>query len=337
MRRVLSVPTISKDTFPSERDKKKYAGLLSANTKSIKKESNTKNATRSQDNSSTPSPTNISPISDINGLNVSRASSAELTFDDYQNFEYFEATESPVSPGTENYKGTSDGASAAGNKKAGTILEHRNGTKVINGNAVSDNRSSLRVHTLSGKLRQYESPKLTEVYGFVGWMISWFALLIFLLWAFFPEQYWNNVGVTYYPNRYWALAIPAYLIMSYLFLCVIHVGIALMHTPAFSSASLISDEFTREPRDFARLAKSSKSIVGTPEIYDIPLSVTNRLLYSRHGKNEGTYKNTRYRYRFGQSRGVMSTSKVASVKNEKKHVVSVFPASLQRIKSLPTR
>ena len=110
-----------------------------------------------------------------------------------------------------------------------------------------------------------------------------------------------------------------------------------MHTPAFSSASLISDEFTREPRDFARLAKSSKSIVGTPEIYDIPLSVTNRLLYSRHGKNEGTYKTTRYRYRFGQSRGVMSTSKGASVKNEKKHVSSVFPTSLQRIKSLPTR
>ena len=314
-----------------------------------------------------------------NSVSSSRPSSSELsevTFDDYQNFEYFAAiSESPISLENEyfnnnrtnttinnNVNNNSNNSSNNNNQTKGSNNMSNNNNIPEkgfsnNGNIVGNNSSaganleksaSLRVHALNVKLKEYEAPKLTEVYGFVGWMLSWLALAVFFLWAFLPEEVWRQFGVTYYPNKYWALAIPAYLLMSYFFLCIVHVGIALMRTPGFSSASLISDEFTREARDFSRLAKSAKSTVGTPEIYDIPLSVTNRLIYSRGGKNDSGYKSTRYRYRFGQSRSARKsqskhsdlhpTLKQYNINDASNNAPSsIFPTGLQRIRSLPTQ
>ena len=364
MRRAVSVPTLA------AKEKKKADHHGEGTTTSAREKSLDNNNNREDLNTPTSSDINYrpnpSPPNDDNDINFSRPSSGELTFDDYQNFEYFEATsQSPISLEQEYYNNISNtninnidmnnshknnsnnNLSQTSHNSSNSNLSEMNFSSNINANGSSAEKgSSLRVHALNGKLREYESPKLTEVYGFVGWMVSWLALFIFLLWAFLPEEYWNDFGVTYYPNRYWALAIPAYLLMSYFFLCIVHVGIALMRTPAFSSAALISDEFTREARDFTRLAKSSKSTVGTPEIYDIPLSVTNRLIYSKRGKLESGYKNTRYRYRFGQSRSAMKSRRGVAMKqngNNNKNMSptassSIFPTDgLQRIRSLPTR
>ena len=183
-----------------------------------------------------------------------------------------------------------------------TPVEGMNGN-VVYGNVPLEKPMATRVHSISGKLREYEEPKLTEVYGFVGWLMSGLALIIFLLWAIMPEHVWDDFGVTYYPSRYWALAIPAYVVMSYFFMCAVHVGIGLMRTPPLGSAKLISDQYTREARDFSRLARSVEANVGTPEIYDIPITVTNRLLYSNRTqrRNLVTNESRRRRYRFGQS------------------------------------
>ena len=103
---------------------------------------------------------------------------------------------------------------------------------------------------------------------------------------------------------------------------------------------------TKIPRArFRNASKSSKSTVGTPEIYDIPLSVTNRLIYSKRGKLESGYKNTRYRYRFGQSRSAMKSRRGVAMKQNGNNKnmspaasSSIFPTDgLQRIRSLPTR
>jgi phosphatidylinositol N-acetylglucosaminyltransferase subunit P len=277
---------------------------------------------------------------------------------DGNKYEYFNNNRTNTSPS--NVNNNNNNSSVNQNKSSNNISNNNiipekglsnNINNVGNNNSTGANLekpASLRVHALNVKLKEYEAPKLTEVYGFVGWMLSWLALAVFFLWAFLPEEIWKQFGVTYYPNKYWALALPAYLLMSYFFLCIIHVGIALVRTPPFSSASLISDEFTREARDFSRLAKSAKSTVGTPEIYDIPLSVTNRLIYSRGGKNSSGYKSTRYRYRFGQSRSsrkshskhsdLHPTAKQYNINDASNNTPSsIFPTGLQRIRSLPTQ
>ena len=110
--------------------------------------------------------------------------------------------------------------------------------------------------------------------------MSGLALIIFLLWAMMPEKVWDDIGVTYYPSRYWALAVPAQVVMTYFFILAVHIGIGLMRTPPLGSAMLISDQYTREARDLSRLSRSFETDVGTPDIYDIPITVTNRLLFS---------------------------------------------------------
>jgi phosphatidylinositol N-acetylglucosaminyltransferase subunit P len=169
--------------------------------------------------------------------------------------------------------------------------------------------AALRVvHDVSGRLRGYEAPKLTEVYGFVGWLMSGLSLFMFLLWAALPESLWVGAGVTYYPSKYWALAIPAYAIMTYFFVITIHVGIGLLRTPSLASASLISDQYTREAKDFSRLARSAEANVGTPEIYDIPISVTNRLLYNKDERRSVSATANHQRYRFGRQSRPASNS-----------------------------
>ena len=80
----------------------------------------------------------------------------------------------------------------------------------------------------------------------------------------------------------------------------------------------------------------------------IPLSVTNRLIYSRRGKSSSGYKSTRYRYRFGQSRSARNshskysdlhpTVKQYNINDASNNTPSsIFPTGLQRIRSLPTQ
>ena len=42
--------------------------------------------------------------------------------------------------------------------------------------------------------------------------------VLFILWAFVPDVVLHRHGITYYPSRYWAMAIPTWLCVTVLFL-----------------------------------------------------------------------------------------------------------------------
>lgn len=52
-----------------------------------------------------------------------------------------------------------------------------------------------------------------EYYGFVLYLTSSLAFLIYLLWSYLPSPFLHQLGIYYYPNRWWSLAIPAWLVM----------------------------------------------------------------------------------------------------------------------------
>ena len=70
----------------------------------------------------------------------------------------------------------------------------------------------------------------TSVYAFVAWIASMVVFVIFLVWDFSPRSFFHEMGITYYPSRYYAIALPAYMIVIVLVINMSYIGINLLMT-----------------------------------------------------------------------------------------------------------
>lgn len=52
-----------------------------------------------------------------------------------------------------------------------------------------------------------------EYKGFASYVISGIFLIIWLSWSLLPDRILNDIGIFYYPSRWWALAIPAWILI----------------------------------------------------------------------------------------------------------------------------
>jgi phosphatidylinositol N-acetylglucosaminyltransferase subunit P len=59
-----------------------------------------------------------------------------------------------------------------------------------------------------------------EYYGFALYLVSSAIFLMYLLWAYLPSPFLHQLGIHYYPDRWWALAVPAWLVMSILYMYI---------------------------------------------------------------------------------------------------------------------
>ncbi|KAH8084338.1 PIG-P [Cristinia sonorae] len=129
-----------------------------------------------------------------------------------------------------------------------------------------------------------------EFYGFVAWSGTYLLFCIFLLWALFPDKYILWLGVSWYPNRDWALLLPAYSIILVLLTYFTYFALAISGTPAFSDMSTITDSRALLPaaddclNPYARHAREN----AIPESYDIPIGLVNRVVYGRRRKLNAT-------------------------------------------------
>ncbi|KAG8159681.1 hypothetical protein KVR01_010318 [Diaporthe batatas] len=66
------------------------------------------------------------------------------------------------------------------------------------------------------------SPKVPtyEYYGFVLYLFSSLVFLVYLLWSYLPSPFLHVLGIYYYPNRWWSLAIPSFLVMLLVYIFV---------------------------------------------------------------------------------------------------------------------
>ncbi|KAL1345522.1 hypothetical protein AAHE18_08G123400 [Arachis hypogaea] len=78
-------------------------------------------------------------------------------------------------------------------------------------------------------------PKPSEVYGFVGSITTVAAAVIFLVWAYVPESWLHSVGIYYYPSRYWALAVPTYMMVTIALMLLFYIGLNFISTPSPAS------------------------------------------------------------------------------------------------------
>ena len=66
------------------------------------------------------------------------------------------------------------------------------------------------------------SPKVPtyEYYGFAVYLGSSLAFLLYILWSYLPSPFLHALGITYYPDRWWSLAIPSWIVMLLVFIYV---------------------------------------------------------------------------------------------------------------------
>jgi phosphatidylinositol glycan class P protein len=50
--------------------------------------------------------------------------------------------------------------------------------------------------------------------------LSSLAFLIYILWSYLPSPFLHVLGIYYYPNRWWSLAIPSWLVISLVYIYV---------------------------------------------------------------------------------------------------------------------
>eukprot|EP01138_Halocafeteria_seosinensis_P012913 gb/GECG01013191.1/.p1 GENE.gb/GECG01013191.1/~~gb/GECG01013191.1/.p1 ORF type:complete len:147 (+),score=14.58 gb/GECG01013191.1/:1-441(+) len=126
--------------------------------------------------------------------------------------------------------------------------------------------------------------KLVEVYGFAGWILSALCYLCFLVWAFLPEEELHKLGVTYYPAKYWAIGVPAYVTMVIALTLVSYIALTWLKTPTWTEEASWTDPHAC-PLPSSQEASFCSS-TGTPEISDLPLTVVNQLMFEEDSDEE---------------------------------------------------
>ncbi|KAJ6627976.1 PIG-P-domain-containing protein [Mycena sp. CBHHK59/15] len=128
---------------------------------------------------------------------------------------------------------------------------------------------------------EYRS-RAAEFYGFVAWTSTSFLFCVYLLWALLPDEYIVWMGISWYPSREWALLFPAWSIVIALLTYFVYFALALYGTPSFSDMGSIIDSYAQLPpvdRDRNPYLSYARADV-VPELYDIPIGMVNRVLYS---------------------------------------------------------
>lgn len=81
-----------------------------------------------------------------------------------------------------------------------------------------------------------------SIYAFVGWLASYVFLSGYLGWAFLPASVLHQLGITYYPSRFYAVAFPAFFLISVLLIIFAYIGINMMNTPDPEDLITVRDE-----------------------------------------------------------------------------------------------
>lgn len=113
-----------------------------------------------------------------------------------------------------------------------------------------------------------------EVYGFVGWVTTIFGFAIWLIWAYLPDSLLHQIGISYYPSRYWVAAFPSWFGIAFMMIAILYWGFNLIISAPLDSYDTITDDYANEwiPDD---------KVDCIPPITDIPLSIVNKLLLKR--------------------------------------------------------
>ncbi|KAG0252283.1 hypothetical protein BGZ95_006675 [Linnemannia exigua] len=116
-----------------------------------------------------------------------------------------------------------------------------------------------------------------EYYGFVLYLVSGITYAMYLGWAYLPKEILDSMGITYYPSKYWSLALPIWLFVLVIYLYVAFFAINLYNTEPFDSFQTITDEHANPLLTMNSASSLTDDYV--PDLMDIPIGMVNACLY----------------------------------------------------------
>ena len=124
----------------------------------------------------------------------------------------------------------------------------------------------------------------TAVYAFACWLATIVSYVAFLAWAFLPESVLQNYGITYYPSKYYALALPAYMIVLYWFVSISYIAVNMIFTLDGTKSNTVYDSFT-VPIQSDTNVNPTQSLKSVPEVGDVSPAIVSRYLLKQHLKS----------------------------------------------------
>lgn len=86
-----------------------------------------------------------------------------------------------------------------------------------------------------------------SVYGFVLLLSAKTLFLVFLIWGLIPRHIFEQVNITYLPQRYWAISIPIFLLTFLaMFAFIIYPSLNLCMTPSVDDMVTVFDRSNME-------------------------------------------------------------------------------------------
>jgi len=114
-----------------------------------------------------------------------------------------------------------------------------------------------------------------EVCGFVGWTSTAVAYVLFLLWAYIPEETLQKVGVTYYPSKYWAIALPAWACVAVVTAYLAYKSCNCLVVCSRHTLNAHTDDKARRPEDMLKQHHAT----SIPPLMDLPIDKVSEALH----------------------------------------------------------
>lgn len=119
--------------------------------------------------------------------------------------------------------------------------------------------------------------------------------MIYLLWSYLPSPFLHQLGISYYPDRWWSLAIPSFLVMSIVY---IYVALASYNTGYLTlkmnsienivdeaaNIAIIDGRGRRRPGGSEKMSPGATTGATTSQI----IGAQNRRIHWKDIWNEGT-------------------------------------------------